>query len=78
MQIDFSSAAWLVLKEFLERELARLRSANDALNLSSEERGAMCGEIRLCKRLLALPEQASRDEAIRRSDPTSHPDWVEP
>ena len=68
MQIDFSSSVWLLLRDFLQDELDRLRERNDALPLSDLERGALIGEIRLCKRLLALPEAASRDEAIARAD----------
>lgn len=69
MQIDFTSAAWRSLQGYLQTELERLRAANDATVMTAEERGALTGEIRLCKRLLALPETASREEAIRRFDP---------
>jgi hypothetical protein len=72
MQIDFTSPAWLNLQEFLKGELARLRVANEAEGLPPESRGALLGEIRLCKRLLALPDAASRDLAVRHADPG---DW---
>lgn len=69
MQIDYSGPGWLALQEYLQSELTRLRDANDAVGLPSEQRGALLGEIRLCKRLLGLPEAAARDKAMRHDDP---------
>lgn len=68
MKIDFTSNAWLVLQEYLKTELERLRGVNDSLDISAIERGALLGEIRLCKRMLALPEKARRELDVQRAE----------
>lgn len=60
MKIDYTSLAWAQVAEYLTSELARLRAANDAVGLSEAQTNALRGEIRLCKKLLALPDEANR------------------
>jgi hypothetical protein len=64
MKIDFSSTQWLAIADFLQKEQARLRTMNDAVGLDEPATNALRGEIRLCKKLLALPETANRDYGV--------------
>lgn len=61
MKIDYSSKEWLAIAAHIETELVRLRKCNDQVGLPVAETEALRGEIRLCKKLLALPEEADRD-----------------
>lgn len=61
MKIDYSSNEWLGIAAYVQGELSRLQKCNDQVGLPVAETEALRGEIRLCKKLLALPEQADRD-----------------
>lgn len=64
MEIDFHSPVWLAIAKLLETYLQDCREANDTVVQHPENRAANCGEIRLCKKLLALPEEADRAREI--------------
>lgn len=68
MKIDFSSPQWLAIAAHLESELARLRAVNDSVALPLDQTNALRGEIRLCKKLLALPAAADRDASVVLAD----------
>lgn len=61
MKIDYTSREWLMIAAYLEEELQRLRRSNDAVGLPEADANALRGEIRLCKKLLALPQKADRE-----------------
>ena len=62
--IDFQTPGWHQIKRWAEAELAKARLKNDALTLPAEETAALRGEIRLIKRILDLPNQATRGVAV--------------
>jgi len=57
---DFTSATWHQLRKWAETELARARVKNDAVGLSLTDTAALRGEIKMLKRFLDLPNEATR------------------
>jgi hypothetical protein len=57
---DFTSPTWHQLRKWAEKELERARVKNDAVGLSENETAALRGEIKMLKRFLDLPHQATR------------------
>ena len=57
---DFTSATWHVLRKWAQAELERARVKNDAVGLSENETASLRGEIKMLKRFLDLPNQATR------------------
>lgn len=51
---------WKKVADWATAELAKIRVKNDSMALSPEETAAYRGEIRLLKRILDLPNQATR------------------
>ena len=65
--IDFSSPAWHQIKRWIQAELEKARLKNDAA-LDQIQTAALRGEIRLLKRILDLPNQATRGVAAEPED----------
>ena len=65
--IDFSSPAWHQIKRWIQEELEKARLKNDAA-LDQIHTAALRGEIRLLKRILDLPNQATRGVAAEPDD----------
>lgn len=61
--IDHSSGTWHLLRRWAESQLDLARKKNDAVGLSEFETAALRGEIRMLKRLLDLPNEATRGVA---------------
>ena len=61
--IDFQSPSWHQIRKWVEAELVKTRAKNDAL-LPEDQTSALRGEIRLLKRILDLPQQATRGVAV--------------
>jgi hypothetical protein len=57
---DFTSSTWHQLRRWAETELERARVKNDAVGLSENETASLRGEIKMLKRFLDLPNQATR------------------
>jgi hypothetical protein len=55
--IDFSSATWKSLNDYLIIELQKLREKNDNIKLSIEETAAIRGRIVQIQELLSLPRK---------------------
>ena len=65
--LDFSTPGWHQLRRWAEAELVKARLKNDA-DLSDNQTAALRGEIRLLKRILDLPNQATRGVAAEPED----------
>ena len=65
--IDFGSPAWYQIKKWTQEELEKARLKNDAV-LDQIQTAALRGEIRLLKRILDLPNQATRGVAAEPED----------
>ena len=65
--IDFGSPAWYQIKKWTQEELEKARLKNDAV-LDQIQTAALRGEIRLLKRILDLPNQATRGVAAEPDD----------
>ena len=65
--IDFSSPAWHQIKRRIQEELEKARLKNDAV-IDQIQTAALRGEIRLLKRILDLPNQATRGVAAEPDD----------
>ena len=65
--IDFSSPGWHQLHRWVQVELDKARLKNDA-DISDIHTAALRGEIRLLKRILDLPNQATRGVAAEPED----------
>jgi hypothetical protein len=61
--IDYSSPAWHQLRRWAETQLLIARQKNDAVGLSDLETAALRGDIRTLKRILDLPNAATRGVA---------------
>lgn len=59
--IDLKPEEWVKLEAWLRKELDAVRLKNDAVSLTGEETAAYRGEIRLLKRMLDLPNRATRE-----------------
>ena len=66
--MDFNAQAWHQVRHWAEFQLAKAKDKNDAVGLSEIETAALRGEIRLLKRLLDLPNQATRDVVVDSDD----------
>ena len=65
--LDFGSPAWYQIKKWTQEELEKARLKNDAV-LDQIQTAALRGEIRLLKRILDLPNQATRGVAAEPDD----------
>ena len=65
--LDFSSPAWHQLRRWTEIELEKARLKNDA-DLTDNQTAALRGEIKVLKRILDLPNQATRGVAAEPDD----------
>ena len=65
--LDFSTPGWHQLRRWAEAELEKARLKNDAV-LDQIQTAALRGEIRLLKRILDLPNQATRGVAAEPED----------
>ncbi len=65
--IDFGSPGWHQIKKWTQEELEKARLKNDAV-LDQIQTAALRGEIRLLKRILDLPNQATRGVAAEPDD----------
>lgn len=61
---DFTSPTWHALKKWAESQLASCRVKNDAVGLSDIETASLRGEIRMLKRFLDLPNEATRGVVV--------------
>ena len=57
--LDFSAPAWHQLSRWAQSELEKARLKNDA-DLTDNQTAALRGEIKVLKRILDLPNQATR------------------
>ena len=62
--LDFNSHAWHALRTWAQGELNKAKDKNDAVSLSDLETAALRGEIRVLKRFLDLPHQATRNVVV--------------
>jgi len=58
--MDFNSPQWHTFRKWAEEQLKKARDKNDSLSLNEIETSALRGEIRLLKRILDLPNEATR------------------
>jgi hypothetical protein len=58
--INLQPGEWAKVETWARKELEAARVKNDSTSLSPEETAAYRGEIRLLKRILDLPNQATR------------------
>lgn len=65
---DFTSATWHALRKWAESELEKARQKNDAVGLSETDTAALRGEIRMLKKFLDLPNQATRGVVVEPDD----------
>ena len=65
--LDFSAPGWHQFRRWAEAELEKARLKNDAV-LDQIQTAALRGEIRLLKRILDLPNQATRGVAAEPDD----------
>lgn len=65
---DFSTATWHQLRKWAEDQLRKAREKNDAVGLSDIETATLRGEIRLLKRFLDLPNEATRGVVVEPDD----------
>ena len=65
--LDFSAPGWHQFRRWSEAELEKARLKNDAV-LDQIQTAALRGEIRLLKRILDLPNQATRGVAAEPED----------
>lgn len=68
MQINFLGQEWLSIATWFSQEQEKLRSQLEDVDLSPERTAAVRGELRLIKRLLALPVQAARRKEAGSAD----------
>jgi hypothetical protein len=59
--IDLPPTEWAKVEAWAKKELESVRIKNDAISLPLEETSAYRGEIRLLKRILDLPNRATRE-----------------
>jgi hypothetical protein len=64
---DFSAPGWHQLRRWTEIELEKARLKNDA-DLTDNQTAALRGEIKVLKRILDLPNQATRGVAAEPDD----------
>jgi hypothetical protein len=62
--IDFSSGTWHQMRKWAEAQLQLARVKNDAVGLSDIETASLRGEIRMLKRFLDLPNEATRGVVV--------------
>jgi hypothetical protein len=61
--IDFNSSAWKQIAQWIEAETERVRKRNDSTELTEAQTAALRGEIRFAKKILDLPNAATRGQA---------------
>ena len=66
--MDFQSPTWQHLRKWAEQQLTKAREKNDAVGLSETDTAALRGEIRALKRILDLPNAATRTLAASADD----------
>jgi len=65
--LDFSSPSWYQIRKWIQDELEKARLRNDAV-LDQIQTAALRGEIKVLKRILDLPNQATRGVAAEPED----------
>ena len=65
--LDFSAPGWHQLSRWAQAELDKARLKNDA-DISDIQTAALRGEIKVLKRILDLPNQATRGVAAEPED----------
>jgi hypothetical protein len=65
--LDFSTPGWHQLRGWVESELEKARLKNDA-DITDIHTAALRGEIKVLKRILDLPKQATRGVAAEPED----------
>ena len=65
--LDFSTPGWNELRRWAEAELEKARLKNDA-DITDIQTAALRGEIKVLKRILDLPNQATRGVAAEPED----------
>ena len=65
---DFTSPTWHTLRKWAEAQLELARVKNDAVGLSDIETASLRGEIRMLKRFLDLPNEATRGVVVEPDD----------
>lgn len=71
---EFSTLTWAHVRKWASEEIERLRQRNDSVELTNEQTMSLRGEIRALKRLLALPEEATRKVQMASSAPPTMTD----
>ena len=66
--MDFQSPTWHHLRKWTEAQIQKAREKNDAVGLSDTDTAALRGEIRALKRILDLPNAATRTLAASADD----------
>nr|BDD47852.1 hypothetical protein 25 [Burkholderiaceae bacterium] len=62
--MNFNSPEWHGLKKYIEEQLEKARIKNDSSSLNEIDTAALRGEIRVLKRILALPETTTREVEV--------------
>jgi hypothetical protein len=65
--LDFSTPGWHQLRRWAQTELEKARLKNDA-DITDTQTAALRGEIKVLKRILDLPNQATRGVAAEPED----------
>lgn len=66
--IDFTSSTWHLLRKWAEAQLQKSREKNDATGLSDIDTAVVRGEIKMLKRFLDLPNEATRGVVVEPDD----------
>ena len=62
--MNFNSPEWHGLTKYIEEQLEKARIKNDSSSLNEIDTAALRGEIRVLKRILALPETTTREVEV--------------
>ena len=62
--MDFNSPQWHTLRKWAEGQLKKAREKNDNPSLDAIETATLRGEIRVLKRVLDLPNEATRSVEV--------------
>ena len=62
--MNFQSPEWHALKTYVEEQLQKARLRNDSASLNEIDTASLRGEIKVLKRILDLPNQATREVGV--------------
>ena len=62
--MNFQSPEWHALKTYVEEQLQKARLRNDSSSLNEIDTASLRGEIKVLKRILDLPNQATREVGV--------------